>query len=213
MERASTGNRTAHKARFAVFVSGFGRGAIEIIKDHAEGRILPTLGLILSTNTESKALEWAKQHEIPTAVVLRKGKKRRSYETEVVNVLRENTIDYVFLAGYAPIVGQTLLTGYPDRILNVHPSLLPAFKGIHAIDQAMEYGVKVTGVTVHVVNEFIDSGRIIGQEAVRIESGDTFEDLDRKIFGKGVALTRDCINAYFTSQWLCLPGTECPGKT
>lgn len=196
-DMVSNGGPIGRKARFAVFVSGYGRGAIEIIKDHAEGRILPTLGLLLSTNPESKALEWAEQYDIPTAVVVREGKKRSTYEKEVVSVLRENSIDYVFLAGYAPIVGEILLTGYPDRILNVHPSLLPSFKGIHAIDQAMEYGVKITGVTVHVVNEAIDSGRIIGQEAVRIEPGDRFEDLDMKIFGKGVALTRNCINKYF----------------
>lgn len=201
MERASAGNRTDHKCRFAVFVSGFGRGAIEIIKDHAEGRILPTLGLLLSTNPESKALEWAKQHEIPTAVVFRDGRKRSAYEKEVLQHLAEFGIDYIFLAGYIPIVGKVLIEAYPDRILNIHPSLLPTFKGIHAIDQALEYGVKVTGITVHVVDKDIDHGRIIDQVAVRVTDDDTYETLDKKIFAQGVILTRACINSYFKARY------------
>lgn len=213
MEFGSACCQKAKRARFAVFVSGYGRGALEIIKDHAEGTIMPELGLLLSTNPESKALELAKKHDIPTAVVIREGKKRSVYETEVLSILSDLKIDYIFLAGYAPIVGKILLNAYPDRILNVHPSLLPAFKGIHAIDQAMEYSVKITGVTVHVVNESIDSGMIIGQEAVRIDPGDTFDDMDMKIFGRGVVLTRDCINEYFTSQRLDLPGTGFPRPT
>lgn len=200
MERASAGNRTAHRARFAVLVSGFGRGAIEIIKDHSEGRILPTLGLLLSTNPASKALEWAANNGIPTVVVIREGKKRGAFETEVLQHLSEHSIDYIFLAGYIPIVGKVLIDAYPDRILNIHPALLPSFKGIHAIDQALGYGVKVTGITVHLVDKEIDHGKIIDQAAVRVAEDDTYETLDRKIFAQGVILTRDCINSYFTAR-------------
>lgn len=182
---------------FAVFVSGYGRGAIEIIRDQLSGELFPVLKLILSTNPDSYVLKVAQENNIETTVVYREGKKRKDYENLIIERLTKHEIDYIFLAGYFPIVGSTLLKAYPERILNVHPSLLPAFKGINAIDQAINYGVKIAGVTVHIVNEEIDGGIIIGQEAVRIEVDDTFNDVDRKIFVLGTKLSRECINSHF----------------
>ncbi|TNE60748.1 MAG: phosphoribosylglycinamide formyltransferase [Bacteroidetes bacterium] len=183
---------------FAVFFSGYGRGAMEIIKDWKNGLVRPNLRLMLSSNPDSACLNFAREHGLDCAVVDRKefGSKA-AFETRIVEVLREYAIDYVYLAGWMHILGPTLLQPYKDKVVNVHPSLLPAFKGLHGIQQAMEYGVKITGVTTHFVDETIDGGRIIAQKCIELNPDDTFEQIDNRLFKVTTLITLETINEIF----------------
>ncbi|HED06844.1 MAG TPA: phosphoribosylglycinamide formyltransferase [Ignavibacteria bacterium] len=186
------------KKKFAVFISGYGRGAIEIIKDYKFGLVRPELSLLLSDNKMSYALEIAKKNSISTVVIEKNKYKSKCYfEEEIINELKKKEIDYIFLAGWMNIIGQTILSIYPNKIVNIHPSLLPSFKGLNAIEQALKYGVKITGVTTHIVDNLIDNGKILKQIPISVESNDTFKTLDNKIFKAGTILTLETINEYF----------------
>ena len=184
--------------KFAVFVSGYGRGAIEIIKDFKLGLILPKLELILSSTIASASLDYAKNEGINVAVVEKSNyDDSAEFENHICKILRKYDIDYIFLAGWKYILTETLIKNYKKKIVNIHPSLLPSFKGLKAIDQALAYGVRVTGITTHFVDETIDGGEIIDQIAIYIEDDDNFKNLDNKIFKTGTALTISTINKIF----------------
>lgn len=186
------------KKKFAVFVSGYGRGAIEIINDYRNGLIEPQLSLLLSSNPKSGSLNIAKSNDIPCAVIEKnKFETKLEFENEINSVLSYYEIDYIFLAGWMPIVGSALLKKHSNKIINIHPSLLPSFKGLNAIDQALDYGVKITGLTTHYVDKSIDGGDIILQKHVFIAEKDDFHSLDKKIFRAGSELTKDTINKIF----------------
>ena len=186
------------KKKFAILVSGYGRGAIQIIKDCRNGLIKPQLSLLVSSNPNSESLKYASSNNIPYAVIEKdKFETKSEFETEIKSLLFNHGIDYVFLAGWMPIIGPSLINNYIKRIINIHPSLLPSFKGLNAIDQAINSGVKVTGITTHFVNHKIDSGEIIDQIPVVISSSDDFNSLVEKIFKAGVILTRNTINNNF----------------
>jgi len=186
------------RKKFAVFVSGYGRGAIEIIKNYRNGLIEPQLSLLLSSNPKSGSLNFASSNNIPSAIIEKnKFETKLEFETEIISLLLNHEIDYIFLAGWMPIVGSTLLKNYSNKIINIHPSLLPSFKGLNAIDQALDYGVKVTGVTTHYVDYNVDTGKIVDQVSVIISKNDDFEAVDFKIFKAGCYLTTKTINNIF----------------
>ncbi|MBK8967483.1 MAG: phosphoribosylglycinamide formyltransferase [Lewinellaceae bacterium] len=183
---------------FAVFVSGYGRGAMEIIKDWKRGLVKPNLRLLLSSSPDAACLEFARENGLETAVAERKkGESKAAFETRLLETLRPYSIDYIYLAGWMHILGPTLLSAYPGKVVNVHPSLLPSFKGLNGIQQAMEYGVKLTGVTTHFVDETIDGGKIIAQKCIEIKTGDTFDDIDNRLFKITTLITLDTINEIF----------------
>lgn len=183
---------------FAVFVSGYGRGAIEIINDFQLGLIQPKLNLILSSNPKSKVIEIAKAKNIPSVIIEPSNfQSREEYENGIIDELENYNINYIFLAGWMKILGETLIEKYKNRIVNIHNSLLPSFKGLNAIDQALNYGVKYTGITTHFVDTSIDGGSIIDQEIVRIDDDDNFKTLDNKVFKAGTILTLKTINKVF----------------
>ncbi|MDP4266845.1 MAG: formyltransferase family protein [Bacteroidota bacterium] len=186
------------RKKFVVFVSGYGRGAIEIIKDFENSLIYPELSLILSSFENSYSLKIAEENGISTAIVKRDiFKSKNEFEEEILKILKFNNIDYIFLAGWNYIVGEKLLNSYKNKIVNIHPSILPSFKGKNAIDQAIEAGVKITGITTHFVDSSIDGGKIIEQKCIRINEGDNFRLLDNKIFKSGTVLTLETINTVF----------------
>src|ERR1043165_1848007 len=131
------------------------------------------------------AVEVAEQAGIAVELVERnsfgKDFDRDAHTHQVVDALKPYEIDVIAMAGYGTILGQAIHDAYPDRILNTHPALLPAFKGWHAVDDALSYGVKVTGWTVHMATLDVDAGPIIAQEPVRVEPGDTKESLHERI--------------------------------
>ena len=186
------------RKKFAVFVSGYGRGAIEIIKDYRNGLIEPQLSILLSSNPKSESLNLASLNDIPCAVIDKnKFETKLEFENEINAVLSCHEIDYIFLAGWMHIVGPVLLKKYSNKIINIHPSLLPSFKGLNAIDKAIEFGVKITGLTTHYIDSKIDTGKIIDQVPIKISNTDDFKSLDKKIFMAGTILTRKTINKTF----------------
>lgn len=183
---------------FAVFLSGYGRGAMEIIKDWKKKLVKPNLKLILSSDPQSPCLAFARENGLVFEIVERQNyPSKKAFEQQILKALKEHEIDYVYLAGWMHIVGRTLLDEYQGKIVNVHPSLLPSFKGLNGIQQAMDYGVKVTGVTTHFIDETIDGGRIIAQKCIEINEDDTFDDIDNRLFKVTTLITLETINKIF----------------
>lgn len=167
---------------FAVFASGNGSNLQAIIHAIQKGEIKANLSLLFSNNPKAFALERANRSGIKTLILNPNDYiNRQSFDREIMVHMKEDHIDFIVLAGYMLLLSPFFIKKYPHKILNVHPSLLPAFKGTHAIKDAFLYGVKTTGVTIHFVDEKMDHGQIIMQEALRIKETDTLEILEQKI--------------------------------
>ena len=175
------------KAKIAVFVSGGGTNLQALID--AQGSVITSgeIAVVISSKPGVFALERAQKANIPTAVVERKAcKTQDEFEQGIISVLENYNIDFIILAGFMSILSENFTKKYSDRIINVHPSLIPSFcgKGFYGLrvhEAALEYGVKVTGATVHFVNEIPDGGKIILQKAVEIKDGDTPEILQKRV--------------------------------
>lgn len=168
--------------RLGVLISGRGSN-LQAILDAIETGALPAeVALVFSNRKQAKGLRTAKRYGVPTAALSHRAfRSRRAYDARIVKLLREHRVDVVCLAGFMRIVSPVLLNAFPDRVLNIHPSLLPAFKGLDAARQALEYGVRIAGCTVHFVDETLDSGPVLLQAAVRVNDEDTPETLARRI--------------------------------
>jgi len=148
------------------------------------------------------AIERAKRENIPVFVIRREDyKSKKEYEEKIKEVLQNFKVDLVVLAGYMKIVGKTLLEAFPNRIINIHPSLLPSFPGLEAQRQAWEYGVKISGCTVHFVDEGIDSGPIIGQRAVPVYDDDTPATLAERILQEEHKLIVESVKKILTEDF------------
>lgn len=168
--------------RVAVLASGNGSNFEAIIQAVEEGRINCSVELVFSDKPDAYVLERAKNHKIPfTSFMIKDFSSKLEYEQELLRILKENQIDILILAGYMRLIGNELLDAFPQRIINIHPSLLPSFPGLHGIEDAFNYGVKYTGVTVHYVDSGIDTGKIINQAVVDIAPDDDLESLEAKI--------------------------------
>ena len=171
----------AEKLKVGVLVSGSGTNLQAIIDAQAEG--LPIeVAHVVSSRPDAYGIERAKAAGIPV-LVMNKGlyADPRAADEMIADTLKASGVEYVVMAGYMRMVTPVLLDAFPNRILNLHPALLPAFKGAHAIQDAFDAGVKVTGVTVHFANENYDEGPIIAQRAVIIRETDTVETLEERI--------------------------------
>jgi len=167
---------------FAVMASGRGGNLQAIINAIGDGRIKADLKLVLSDKKDAFALERARKANIPDLYINpRDFDSRESYDRAVVERLREFKVDFVVLAGYMRLVSDYFIQQYPDKILNIHPSLLPEFKGMHAIKDAFDSGAAATGCSVHFVVKEMDAGPVILQEKVGISRQDTLESLEEKI--------------------------------
>ncbi len=176
------------KARIAVFVSGGGTNLQALIDAQKSGIIQSgEIALVISNNKDAYALTRASENGIASEVVLKKEcGSQEAFEAKLCQILEENKIDLIVLAGFMSILSGDFTDKYPNRIINVHPSLIPSFcgkgfYGLHVHEAALEYGVKVTGATVHFVNEIPDGGQIIMQKAVEILEDDTPETLQKRV--------------------------------
>lgn len=166
----------------AVFASGRGTNFAAIIRAVKKGTIKANLALLVCDNPKAQAIARAKRAGIKVALVKREDSPAKSeFENKIIQILEENKIDLIVLAGFMRILGPELISRYKNKILNIHPALLPAFKGAHAIKDAFDYGAKITGVSVHFVDEKMDHGPIILQQALKIEEDDSAELLEAKI--------------------------------
>ncbi|MFA5275302.1 MAG: phosphoribosylglycinamide formyltransferase [Candidatus Omnitrophota bacterium] len=166
----------------AIFASGYGSNFSAIASAIKRRKIRANLALLVCDNPKAPVLKKAKKAKVKAALVLKdEFLSREDFEAKIIGHLKENNIDLIVLAGFMRILGPDLILRYKNKILNIHPALLPAFKGSHAIKDAFNYGAKVTGVTVHFVDEKMDHGPIILQQAVLIGEKDTADSLETKI--------------------------------
>lgn len=185
VSRGRSDGAAARRLKVGVLASGRGSNLDAIARACEEGRAPAEVVVVICDVEGAGAFGVASRHGIPALLVRpRDFAGKASYETKIVSVLRSHGVDLVALAGYMRVVGRTLLEAYRGRIMNIHPSLLPAFPGLEAQKQALEYGVKVSGCTVHFVDEGIDSGPIIVQRAVEVFDEDTPETLAARILEK-----------------------------
>ena len=168
--------------QLGIMASGDGTNFEAIAKAIDDGKLNAKIGVVIHNNPDAKVKERAKQYDIPTVLVdHREYEKRENFDHEIVAVLKAYGADWVVMAGWMRIITQVMLDGYPKRIINIHPSLLPSFKGIKAVEQALEAKVQITGCTAHLVDLEVDSGKIIMQAAVPVLPDDTVETLHDRI--------------------------------
>lgn len=185
------------KKRLAVLASGSGTNLQAIIDAVGDGAINAATCLVLTDRGEIKALERAEANGIPQAILpFADFSDRRAFTSAVVDVLREHGADFVALAGFMRILTAEAPNAYPNAIINTHPALLPAFPGAHAVEQALAHGAKMTGCTVHFVDEEVDHGPIIAQEGVAIMPGDTGESLHDRIKAVEHRIFPEALGAY-----------------
>lgn len=166
----------------AVFASGRGTNFQAILEAQKKGLFKAKISLLVCDNPQAYALKRARRAGVRVALVKRKDyPSKEAFEAGIIGFLRENKIDLIVLAGFMRILSVEFVKRYKGRIINVHPALLPSFKGAEGIRDAFTYGVKFTGVTVHFVDEKMDHGPIILQEPVKVEESDTLESLEEKI--------------------------------
>ena len=176
-----------NKVNIAVLVSGGGTNLQALIYAQKSGILTNgEIKLVVSSNKNAYALKRAENAGIKTAICERKGFSQKEFEESILNALEKEKIEVIVLAGFMSILSADFVKRYPDRIINVHPSLIPSFcgegfYGLKVHKAALDYGVKVTGATVHFVNEIPDGGRIIMQKAVDIEENDTPEALQKRV--------------------------------
>lgn len=176
------------KAKIAVFVSGGGTNFESLIAAQEKGEIPHgDICLVVSSNKNAYALKRAENHGVKSVVISKKELgSQKAFEKEILKVLKENGVELIVLAGFMSILSADFTRQYDKRIINVHPSLIPSFcgegfYGLRVHEAALSYGVKVTGATVHFVNEIPDGGEIIYQKAVDIKDGDTPETLQKRV--------------------------------
>lgn len=168
--------------RIAVFASGTGSNFDAIQKAIEDGKLTATIECVVVDNLKAKVIEKAKKKNIEMLAFDPKQYSSKSeYEKEIVELLDRKQVDLVVLAGYMRLCGDVFLNAYEGKIINIHPSLLPAFKGKDAIGQAIEYGVKVMGVSIHYVDSGMDSGKIIAQKSFDVEKNLSHEEIEVKV--------------------------------
>jgi phosphoribosylglycinamide formyltransferase-1 len=180
--------------KIGILISGRGSNMLAIVKAVQSGLIPDSeVVVVISDKTSAEGLIKAKESGIETLTVTRKGRLREDHDAEITGELRRRNVELVCLAGYMRLLSKEFVQAFPNRIINIHPSLLPSFPGLDAQKQAIEYGVKVSGCTVHFVDEALDHGAIILQKALKVEDYDTVESLAARILEHEHALYVEAI--------------------
>jgi phosphoribosylglycinamide formyltransferase-1 len=185
-----------------ILLSGRGSNFEAIADSVAAGRIRAGIALVISNRAEAPGIESARRRGLDARVIPSKGKQREQHDAEVVAALQEKKVELVCLAGYMRLLSPWFVRQFPNRILNIHPSLLPAFPGLEAQKQALEYGAKVSGCTVHFVDEQLDHGAIILQKAVPVLDGDDEHTLAARILEQEHVAYTEAINIVLEEGYL-----------
>jgi phosphoribosylglycinamide formyltransferase-1 len=167
--------------RIGILISGRGSNMVALIDACKNQLVQAEVGLVISNIESAPGLGKARDRGIETGFISHKGRTREDHDLEMVAAFRQRDVTVVCLAGYMRLVSAELISAFKDRVLNIHPSLLPAFPGLDAQRQALEYGAKISGCTVHLVDEELDHGPIILQRAVEVLGDDTVETLSARI--------------------------------
>ncbi len=187
--------------RLGILLSGRGSNFEAIARNVASGALDAEIALVLSNRPEARGLEIAREQGLPVLAIPSKGVAREEYDLSVIRELRERGVELVCLAGFMRLLSAEFCRAFPQRILNIHPSLLPAFPGLDAQKQALEHGVKITGCTVHFVDELLDAGPIILQAAVPVRDGDTEESLSARILAEEHRIYSEAIRIVLGERW------------
>jgi len=189
-------------ARLGVLISGRGSNLQAIIDAIAGGRLAATVAIVISNRADAAGLGWARGAGIETLYLNpRDYDDRDAYDAAIAEALRARRVDLVCLAGFMRLVGPRLLEAFPNRILNIHPSLLPSFPGLDAQRQALEHGVQVTGATVHLVTSELDGGPIVLQAAVPVAPGDSVDSLSARILLEEHRIYPEAIRIVLEGGW------------
>jgi phosphoribosylglycinamide formyltransferase 1 len=167
--------------RLAILLSGRGSNFEAIANNIANGSLAASIVVVISNRPETRGLLLARERGIPAISLPSRGLDREAYDHALIETLREYEPDLICLAGYLRVLSAGFVRQFANRILNIHPSLLPAFPGLDAQRQALDYGVKITGCTVHFVDEYLDAGPVLMQAAVPVLDDDTVEVLSARI--------------------------------
>lgn len=186
----------------AVFISGRGSNFKALNENIKNGTVKGgRISVVFSNNPSAEGLKYAEQEGIPVIVISSKGRQDREvYDREVIEKLSSYNIDLICLAGYMRIVTMELVSAYNNRIMNIHPSLLPSFPGLHAQAQALEYGVKQAGCTVHFVDGGMDTGPIILQKSVEVLDDDNEDSLSERILKEEHKLYSEAVNLFCNNR-------------
>ena len=188
--------------QLGILLSGRGSNFETIARNVASGKIADAhIAIVISNRLDAGGIETAKRLGLDTLVILSKGKEREAHDREVVAALQEHKVDLVCLAGYMRLLSPWFVKQFPQRILNIHPSLLPAFPGLEAQQQAFAYGVKVAGCTVHFVDEELDHGAIIVQKTVPVLDTDDEHTLAERILEQEHEAYSEAINIVLNREW------------
>ena len=168
--------------KIAVFASGFGSNFQAIIEAVRNRTLEAEIALLVSDKPGCKAVERARENHIDVFAFSSKDyENKAAYETAILKELQQRNVDYIVLAGYMRYIGEVLLSNFPLKIINLHPALLPSFPGAHGIADAFHHGVKVFGITIHFVDEGVDTGKIIDQFAFHAEGNESLEEIETHI--------------------------------
>ena len=167
--------------KLGILLSGRGSNFEAIAESIQTDRLKAEIAIVISNRADAPGLESAKRRGLNAVLIPSKGRVREEHDAEVVASLKQAQVDLICLAGYMRLLSPDFIRAFPNRIINIHPSLLPAFPGMDAQKQALEYGVKVTGCTVHFVDEHLDHGAIILQKTVPVLDGDDVHSLSARI--------------------------------
>jgi phosphoribosylglycinamide formyltransferase-1 len=205
-ERSTVSDRNPERSNslktLGVLISGRGSNLQAIIDAIAAGALDARIGVVISNRFEAAGLERAQRAGIDTLVVPHRGySSREEYDGVLVRELRNRGVDLVCLAGFMRLLSAAFIEAFPDAVLNIHPSLLPAFPGVDAQRQALEHGVKITGATVHLVTPELDAGPIVLQSPVPVLDGDTVETLSARILSEEHRIYPQAIRIVSTGVW------------
>jgi phosphoribosylglycinamide formyltransferase 1 len=187
--------------RLGILISGRGSNFQAIADRIDAGRLSAVVAVVISNRPDAPGLEIARQREIPAVCLPSKSVPREDYDAQLVAELHAKEVDLVCLAGFMRLLTATFIQAFPQRILNIHPSLLPAFPGLNAQAQALSHGVKTTGCTVHFVDEDLDSGPIVAQAAVPVLNDDTVESLSARILAEEHRIYSEALGRVLSGQW------------
>jgi len=184
-----------------ILISGRGSNMLAITKSIRQKKLNAKISIVISNNTKAGGIELAQKMGLEVAVVNPKNyTSHEEYEKQIIKILKAKKVDLVILAGYMKLLKKPLLTAFAHKIMNIHPSLLPSFKGLHAQKQALDYGVKYSGCTVHFVDESLDGGPIILQKTVPVFPDDNEDSLSARILKEEHRLYSKAIQLFFENK-------------
>jgi phosphoribosylglycinamide formyltransferase-1 len=187
--------------RLGILLSGRGSNFEAIADSVASGRIAAEIAIVISNREQARGLETARQRGIPAICIPSKGMDRIAYDQLLIEELRKHDVDLICLAGFMRLLSAEFVQAFQNRILNIHPSLLPAFPGLDAQHQALVHGVRITGCTVHFVDERLDSGPILVQAAVPVLDADDAETLSARILKEEHRIYTEAIRLVLSGQY------------